>query len=135
MRTRFLYKQKVSLLAILAGLFCCMLVTASNAGPTETTDKAIQHLLEYVARSDLTFVRNSGRYTALEASGHMQKKYTHFRDEIATAEQFIELCASRSLLSGKPYLVIDGHGETLTTSEWLTAELKTYRNQLGSFAK
>ena len=50
------------------------------------------------------------------------------RDEIDTPEEFIELCATRSLLSGKPYQVINKHGETVDTSEWLTAELNEYRN-------
>ena len=49
----------------------------------------------------------------------MQKKYAHFRDKIKAPEDFIELCANRSLLSGKPYLVINEKGEKISVSEWL----------------
>ena len=59
----------------------------------------------------------------------MHKKYRHFRQDIETAEDFIERCASRSLLSGKPYLVINEQGEQIRTSEWLKAELLSYRSR------
>jgi len=128
MRTGFFYKQTLFVPAILAGLILCVLAPVGTAGQTDTADKTIQHLLAYVASSELTFIRNSRHYNAREASAHMQKKYAHFKNEITTPEKFIELCASRSLLSGKPYQVINRQGETLKTSEWLTTELTVYRN-------
>jgi Family of unknown function (DUF5329) len=128
MVTRYCHKQVISILTALVTALFFLPPSFSDARQTETADKTIQYLLEYVARSDLTFLRNSGRYSALEASEHMQKKFEHFRDKIETPEEFIELCATRSLLSGKPYQVINKHGETVNTSEWLTAELNEYRN-------
>jgi Family of unknown function (DUF5329) len=135
MTGRNFHQQVVVVLAIAAGLFFCMLTPVSNAKQTEPVEATIGHLLDYVNRSTLVFIRNSGEYTAQQASEHMQKKYEHFRDEIETPEQFIELCATRSLLSGKPYLVINKHGETLKTSEWLTAELNAYRNNISGRAR
>jgi len=136
MNSRYFHRQIVAVLAITAGLFFCVFTPFSNAKPTEpVVEETIQHLLDYVNHSDLVFIRNSGEYTAQQAFEHMQKKYEHFRDEIETAEQFIELCATRSLLSGKPYLVINRHGETLNTGEWLTVELKAYRNNLSGRAR
>lgn len=128
MVSRYCHKQMVSILAALVTALFFLSPSVSDARQTEPADETIQYLLEYVARSELTFLRNSGRYTAQEASEHMQKKYEHFRAEIETPEEFIELCATRSLLSGKPYKVMDKHGETINTSEWLTTELKEYRN-------
>jgi len=121
------HKQTLSLLAIALAVFSLLLPPAADAGREASLDRTIQHLITYVARSDLTFVRNSGKYDGKQASEHMQKKYAHFRDRIKTPEDFIELCASRSLLSGKPYLVITEQGE-ISTHDWLTAELETYRN-------
>ena len=128
MATTYFHRQMVSILTIAVTVFFFLSPTSGIGGQTNSADKAIHYLLEYVARSDLTFIRNSGQYTAQEASAHMQKKYEHFRDKIGTPEQFIELCATRSLLSGKPYLVINKQGETIKTSEWLNAELEEYRN-------
>lgn len=130
MATTYFHKQLVSILTIAAAALFFLSPSSSAGGQTDPADKTIHHLLEYVARSDLTFIRNSGQYTAREASEHMQKKYEHFRKNIGTPEEFIALCATRSLLSGKPYLVISKQGEKLQTGEWLTAELKEYRDRI-----
>lgn len=128
MASCFFHKHIFSLVTAVSTVCIFLSPTVSNGGQTESVDKTIQYLLEYVAGSDLTFIRNSGQYSAREASEHMQKKYAHFRDEIKTPEEFIELCATRSLLSGKPYRVINKQGETLQTGEWLTTGLNQYRN-------
>jgi hypothetical protein len=97
--------------------------------PTDTVDKTVLHLIDHVAESGLTFIRNNDKYTAVEAAEHMNKKYQHFRKDINTAEDFIERCASRSLLSGKAYLVINEQNEHVRTSEWLELELADYRER------
>ena len=111
---------------ILSALFLLPPCLASSE-QIETIDETVLHLISHVSGSGLTFIRNSGSYTSAEASEHMNKKYRHFRADIKTAEDFIELCASRSLLTGKPYLVINEQGERVRTSEWLEAELAEYR--------
>ena len=95
--------------------------------PNAATEQTIRHLIDYVAGADLTFVRNASEYTPAEAAKHMQKKYRHFRDDIDTAEDFIRLCATKSLMSGKPYLVIDREGNAIPTGDWLKAELAAQR--------
>jgi len=93
----------------------------------DTVDKTVPYLINHVSGSGLIFIRNADRYTSVEAAEHMGNKYRHFREDIKTAEDFIERCASRSLLSGKPYLVINEQGEQVRTSEWLEAALAEYR--------
>ena len=93
MKFVYLQKQMVSILAIALSVLFFWLPSASQGGQAAPLDKTIQHLIAYVAHSDLTFVRNSAEYTGKEASEHIQKKYAHFRDKIATPEDFIELCA------------------------------------------
>jgi len=95
----------------------------------DNVDKTVLHLIDHVAESGLTFIRNNDSYTAVEAAEHMNKKYQHFRKDINTAEDFIERCASRSLLSGKAYLVINEQNEHVRTSEWLELELADYRER------
>ena len=100
-----------------------------RAEQPDALDTTISYLISYVSGSGLTFVRNSNTYTAAEAAEHMSKKYRHFKHDISTAEGFIELCATKSLLSGKPYLVITEQGEQVRTSEWLLAALSEYRTR------
>ena len=78
-----------------------------------------EYLIAAVARSDHTFVRNSAHYTGSEATDHLRRKYAHFRDRIESIDDFIELAASRSLMTGKPYLVIDSAGHSRPVSQWL----------------
>ena len=110
-------------------LALCLLLAATpgRSEPSDRVDQAIQHLIGYVSGSGLTFIRNAREYTPAEAAEHMDKKYRHFRDDIDTPEDFIELCASRSLLSGKPYLVVAGQGRQLRTGDWLKTELAAYQ--------
>ena len=95
----------------------------------DTVDQTVLHLIDHVAESGLTFIRSNVSYTAAEAARHMNKKFQHFRKDINTAEDFIERCASRSLLSGKAYLVINEQNEQVRTSEWLELELADYRER------
>ncbi len=128
MVTKHFHKPIASIVIIALAGFFTLASANSYSGQTDSVDTTVQHLLDYVAASGLTFIRNSSEYTAREASGHMQKKYAHFKEKIKTPEDFIRLCATKSILSGKPYMVITRQGGVIRTSEWLTTELKRYRN-------
>jgi hypothetical protein len=97
------------------------------ARQAEDLDMTVQYLITYVKESDVTFERNSSRYTGREAAEHINKKYLHFKDDIDTPEKFIEICATGSLMTGKPYFIITGQGEQLPSAEWLNTELSIYR--------
>jgi hypothetical protein len=101
---------------------------------TVDLDATVQYLIAYVKESDVIFERNSSRYNGSEAAQHINKKYQHYKDDIDTPEKFIELCATGSLVTGKPYLIITPQGEQLPSSEWLNTELAVYRlrNKYGS---
>lgn len=109
-------------------LLVCLAVTGSSrAGPSDEAEVAIQHLLNHVRRSDLVFVRNFNNHSSAEAAEHISEKYDHFREKIATPEDFIDLCASKSLLTGKAYLLVDERGREVATRDWLLIELAAYR--------
>ena len=97
------------------------------ARQAEDLDATVQYLITYVKQSDVTFERNTRRYTGREAAEHINNKFQHFRDDIDTPEKFIELCASGSLMTGKPYFIITQQGEMMPSGEWLNAELRVYR--------
>ena len=93
----------------------------------ESLDESIKFLLDYVAKSDATFIRNGQKHTPQEAANHVKAKYEHFKSEIKTPEDFIRLAASKSLLTGKPYLVRAPDGKEMRLDVWLTDALKDYR--------
>lgn len=115
-------------------LFAVLLLTSLAASadgpgqPSENIESAIQYLLKHVADSGLTFIRNSERHASFDAAEHMNSKYEYFRGKIKTPEDFIARCASKSLMSGKPYLVVLEHGEEMRTDAWLLRALMVYRS-------
>ncbi|HHJ18058.1 MAG TPA: hypothetical protein ENJ80_15355 [Gammaproteobacteria bacterium] len=104
-------------------------IAAPAAEPQPRLEQTVQYLLDYVSGSGLRFIRNSKAHNGPEAAEHMKNKYEHFRDEITTAEDFIDRAASKSLVTGRPYLVIMENGTTVPTRDWLTGALADYRKQ------
>ena len=87
----------------------------------------ITHLLEFMAQSDCTFIRNGKEYSGPEARDHIAGKYDYVKWRIKNTETFVRKIASRSSLSGEQYMIQCGEkGET--TEQWLMDELTSYRN-------
>ena len=92
----------------------------------------IDHLLNFVENSTCRMARNGKLYDGGDAVSHIKKKYAYFKDKIQTTEQFIELSATKSTLSGKYYMVQCGDGKQLRTRDWLLNELEKYRDNANS---
>jgi hypothetical protein len=105
--------------------------TAERISAQESSEDSINYLLDYVAKSNAIFIRNGQTYTSAEAGNHIKAKYEHFKSEIKTPEDFIRLSASKSLLSGQPYLVRTADGKETRLDSWLTAALKAHRSEAG----
>ncbi len=121
---------KVSgLRALLAVLLVFLPVQAVWARPSAAEAEEIEHLIGYLTSSDCTFNRNGTWYAAQHAAQHLRDKYDYLlkRDLVTTAESFIERAASRSSLSGKPYLVRCGSAAPLQSETWFRTELKRFR--------
>ncbi len=88
----------------------------------------IDHLLNYLKNQKGEFIRNGKSHTPEKAVEHIIKKYNHHKKEITTTEKFIELCASKSILSGKPYEYKNEKGESTEVSALLTKALKEFRD-------
>ena len=117
-------------LLLLTVVFILLMSPATAAAlQAEDLDATIQHLITYVRESDVTFERNISRHDSVEAAAHIEKKYKYFRSEIDTPEQFIERCATASLVTGKQYLIIDSQGHEIPARDWLNTELARYRLQ------
>ena len=96
------------------------------AQATSRTDQEIQHLFEFISRSDCIFIRNNTEYPAREARDHMQTKYDYAKRWVGSAEQFIERIATKSSISGNRYQ-IRCQDQLLYSDNWLKQELKRYR--------
>lgn len=96
---------------------------------SDSTQQAIQFLIGTVAHSNLVFIRNGKSYNSAEAAEHIREKYEYFRSRIENPQDFIRLCASKSLLSGKPYLVVTAQG-TIPVAKWLEQKLAEYLETL-----
>jgi hypothetical protein len=101
-----------------------MQATASQ--PPDDPEPTVLYLIDVVAKSEQTFVRNSRHYSGTQAAEHLRRKYNHLRERIGSTDDFIELAASRSMITGKPYLAIDSAGRARPVSEWLRQVLSDY---------
>ena len=101
----------------------------TEADVEDNTEKEILHLFEYLESSNCEFNRNGFWYTPSDAKKHIEKKYRYLikRGLIKSTEQFIDRAASRSSMSGKPYLVRCGGSKPVPSSTWFTVELKRIR--------
>jgi hypothetical protein len=114
---------------ILITMLCALPFCAAE---TEPLSKTVDYLIAQVEKSDLKFVRNGDEHTGKEAAQHMRRKYDHFKKEIKTPEEFIEKCAAKSELSGKPYMVKKSDGTTLKCEDWMKTLLAEHRKMAES---
>lgn len=115
------------LAASLLGAACL----AANAAPTPPAVRAeIDALMATMNASRCQFERNGSWHGALDAQKHLLRKLAYIekrRETLASAEQFIDVAASKSSFSGKPYRVKCGSGEPVPSRDWLNRELKALR--------
>jgi hypothetical protein len=104
-----------------------------SAWPAVAGDAQVQaeidHLLKTVENSNCAFIRNGKTHSAAEAADHILKKYDHFKAKIRTTEDFIDYCASKSMLSNQPYKIACPDQDAVDSKYWFLDELKRFRNQ------
>ncbi|HET6161101.1 MAG TPA: DUF5329 family protein [Dongiaceae bacterium] len=111
--------------ALALSLAACLLASQAMA---HSMNEEIDHLLGFIAGSPCAFFRNDVAYGGKEAVAHIKDKYQYYRNDIHSAEDFIALAASKSMITGKPYLV-ECDARTVTASDWLAKELAAFRQQ------
>lgn len=88
----------------------------------------IDHLLHYVKFAGCQYIRNGDAHEGAEAVGHITKKYDYYRDDIHSAEDFIRLSATKSLMSGSRYHIRCPGEKSVESAHWLEEELTRYRD-------
>ena len=108
-----------------------VIFSAVPLGAAESLEQTIVFLLHRIATADATFIRNGQSHTPQEAVAHVRAKYEHFKGQIKTPEDFIRLTASKSSLTGQPYLVRTRDGKEMPLNAWLSDALREHRGNEG----
>lgn len=103
------------------------LAAAAPALADDPMDSEIDHLLDSVAASECTFIRNGSEHGPHAARSHLALKRKRGKRHFSSAEEFIERLASSSSWSGKPYAIRCGDDEQ-PAGEWFTEVLQEYRD-------
>ena len=111
---------------LLKTLFFTFMTLLTTSAFSSTPDE-INHLLEYVEKTNCQYERNGSLYNGSEAVDHIKRKYDYYQDKIKSAEDFIDYSASKSAISGKQYLIHCEGKQPIKSRDWLTAELKRFR--------
>jgi hypothetical protein len=104
-----------------------MLIFTSTCFAADVKQSEINHLLQYVEKTNCKYERNGTMYSGKEAAAHMSKKYAYFKDKISSAEDLIDYAATKSELSGKPYTIHCSGKPVMKSRDWLLKELRSFR--------
>ena len=107
-------------------LVSSLLMSAAVMARADQAETEINYLLDYVAASGCTFVRNGDAHDSADAADHLRMKYDRGERYADTAENFIDRLATESSWSGDPYTVTCGQ-VTEPSGAWLHRALDTYR--------
>jgi hypothetical protein len=114
-------KFRIGLLILLV-----LVVGEPFAQESNEADK-IQYLISSIETlKGAEFIRNGKVYGAGKAADHLRFKLKWAGDRVKTAEDFIRLCATKSSLSGKPYLIRFSDGSTVEAEVFFHNRLKTF---------
>ncbi len=109
-------------LAVVLALFSGMVNAQDNI-----EKKKIEFLISSVENlKESKFIRNGTGHDGKEAAEHLRMKLDKAGDKVQTADDFIKLCASKSYISGKPYLIRSSDGKTIKSEQYFRQKLKEY---------
>ena len=116
-------------------LLACIFAAESAAAPLAPAARVeIDSLMSRLAAPACEFNRNGTWHTAAAAKSHLMRKLQYLEDEgaVQSTEQFIELAASNSSMSGQPYLVRCGNDAPVQSGTWLRSQLQDIRSHGGA---
>ena len=131
LRQHWLAAMRGLLLLALSNIF----FFAAAATPlSPVTRSEIDGLMGRLETAKCEFNRNGKWYTGAEAKSHLLRKlqYLEERGAVQTTEQFIELAATGSSVSGQPYLVKCDNGAPVASGTWLGAQLQAVRKSMAA---
>ena len=106
-------------------IFCALALGPGRAAVLVNETERIEYLIRSIEQlSNAKFIRNGSTYDAKPAADHLRLKWREAGARVKTAQQFIELCASRSSGSGQPYRIRFADGTIVMSEAFLRAKLK-----------
>ncbi len=112
---------------LFASILMLLLTAAIAFGLDAQTKAEIDELIAFVRTADVRFMRNGSEYSSAEGADHLRDKLAKAGSRVKTTDDFITGIASKSYLSGKPYLVKFADGRTEATGDWLRGHLAETR--------
>ena len=113
----------------LATAFVILAVFSGTVNAQDNIEKRkIEFLISSVENSQgAKFIRNGTEHTGKEAAEHLRMKLQSAL-AVQTADDFIRLCASKSMITGKPYMIRLSTGKTIKSEEYFREKLKEYNS-------
>jgi len=72
------------------------------------------------------FIRNGTEHDGKEAAEHLRSKLKSAGGKVKNADDFIRLCASRSIISGKYYTIRLSDGRIIGSEQYFREKLREY---------
>ena len=113
---------------VLISIFLLSLGALTLAGtPIPLEEKKIDYLIASIETlQNAQFIRNGVAYEAKAAADHLRLKRRGAGSRVATADDFIRLCASVSSMSGTPYQIRFSDGRIVTSESFLRERLAEF---------
>jgi hypothetical protein len=112
---------------MVAAFLILALFSGTVSAQDNTEKKKIEFLISSVENlKGAKFIRNGSEYNGQEAASHLRMKLQNVV-AVQTADDFIRLCASKSSISGKPYLIRLSDGKTIKSEKYFREKLKEYK--------
>lgn len=121
--------------ALIGDDFASFVIDESGRSPVTGRDLAtesdkIDRLIGAVeTMQDAVFVRNGVEYPAVDAANHLRRKRDATKSNVRTAEDFVELVASRSSVTGEEYQIRFPDGSTTSARTFLRNKLATLEDR------
>ena len=117
-----------SMKTILVTLF---VILALLPGVVKAQDNIEKKKIEFLLFSvenmkGATFIRNGTEHDAKAAAEHLRMKLQKAGGKVQTADDFIKLSASKSIISGQPYLIRLSNGKTIRSEQYFREKLKEF---------
>jgi hypothetical protein len=105
-------------------------ILALFSGAVSAQDNIEKKKIEFLISSvenlkGAKFIRNGSEHNGKEAAKHLRMKLQNVL-VVQTADDFIRLCASKSSISGKPYMIRLTDRKTIKSEEYFREKLKKY---------
>ena len=112
---------------LVAAVVILALISGAVSAQETIERKKIDFLISSVQNlEEAKFIRNGTEYTGKEAAEHLRMKLQKAGGRVQTADDFIRHCASKSSISGKPYMIKTTDGNTMKSEEYFREKLKGF---------